>query len=139
MAEGSILVKYSIYIWLREWIFRDLSQKHVWCISLAVLEMYAKLKDQMKNRRLATSLRVYVLNLLICIFCGQWIVLIKIDFCEYMYFLLFAGTIQHWKLWSNLNTHIFHGSKGAPSLILILMLIVSQGNKNLQLFCGTVL
>ena len=25
------------------------------CITLAVLEMYAKLKDQMKNRRLATS------------------------------------------------------------------------------------
>ena len=61
-------------------------------------------------------------------FRGQWIVLIKIDFCEYMDFLLFAGTIQHWKLWSNLNTRIFHGSKGAPLLILILILIVSQGN-----------
>jgi len=128
MTEESILVKSSIYMWLREWIFGDLSQKHVWYISLAVLEMYAKLKDQMKNRRLATSLHVYVLN---SIFCGQWIVLSKVDFCENMYFLLFAGTIQHWKLWSNLNTHIFHGSKGVLLLILMLILIVSQGNKNL--------
>ncbi|CAH3162057.1 unnamed protein product [Porites evermanni] len=37
--------------------FGDLSEKHVWCISLAVLEMYAKLKDQMKSRRYYPALK----------------------------------------------------------------------------------